>query len=166
MGLGHLADYFRIIHDLLAPDGWAMNHGITSTDPANGETGWGGGRFIDRYVFPQGELPHIGTVLTTMQQGGLEAVDVEGLRRHYARTTRLWSDAFEANADVLRTLVDEKRWRIWRVYLIGCAWAFDSDQVSLYQVLCRRAGGASAGQPWSRGWMYAGPWTKDGAAGA
>ena len=155
VGLKHLPAYFRIIHDLLAPDGWALNHGITSTDAANGETAFGAGRFIDRYVFPQGELPHIGTVLTTMQQGGLEAVDVEGLRRHYARTTRLWSEAFESRAEVLRTLVDDRRWRIWRVYLIGCAWAFENDQISLYQVLCRRAGGSASGQPWSRGWMYA-----------
>jgi cyclopropane-fatty-acyl-phospholipid synthase len=154
VGLRHLAGYFRRIHDLLAPDGWALNHGITSTDAHNGETSYGGGRFIDRYVFPQGELPHIGTVLTTLQEGGLEAVDVEGLRRHYARTLQLWSEAFEAKTDRLKTLVDEKHWRIWRVYLVGSQWAFEHDQVSLYQVLCRRAGQLAQGQPWSRGWMY------------
>jgi cyclopropane-fatty-acyl-phospholipid synthase len=154
VGLRHLAGYFRRIHDLLAPDGWALNHGITSTDAHNGETSYGGGRFIDRYVFPQGELPHIGTVLTTLQEGGLEAVDVEGLRRHYARTLQLWSEVFEAKTDRLKTLVDEKHWRIWRVYLVGSQWAFEHDQVSLYQVLCRRAGQLAQGQPWSRGWMY------------
>ncbi len=154
VGLKHLPEYFHKLRDLLADDGWVLNHGITSTDSNDGETGYGGGRFIDRYVFPQGELPHIGTVLTTLQQGGLEAVDVEGLRRHYARTTQLWSEAFEAKSEKLRTLVDEKRWRIWRVYLVGSQWAFEQDQVSLYQVLCRRAGGSARGQPWSRRWMY------------
>ena len=155
VGLKHLPEYFRKLHDLLADDGWVLNHGITSTDAHDGETHYGAGRFIDRYVFPQGELPHIGTVLTTMQQGGLEAVDVEGLRRHYARTTELWSQAFEAKGDKLKAMVGEKRWRIWRLYLVGSKWVFEHDQISLYQVLARRAGASAQGQPWSRGWMYA-----------
>jgi cyclopropane-fatty-acyl-phospholipid synthase len=156
VGIQHLPAYFARMRELLTDDGWALNHGITSTDAHDGETRHGGGRFIDRYVFPHGELPHIGTVLRTMQEGGLEALDVESLRRHYARTTGLWSQAFEAHADKLRGMIDEKRWRIWRVYLAGCQWAFDHDEISLYQVLCRKAGRLSHGQPWSRRWMYNG----------
>ena len=156
VGLQHLPAYFSRIHELLADDGWVLNHGITSTDANDGETSHGGGRFIDRYVFPHGELPHISTVLKTMQEGGLEALDVESLRRHYARTTELWSQAFEANGETLRGMVDEKRWRIWRVYLAGCQWAFENDEVSLYQVLCRKAGRQARGLPWSRRWMYSG----------
>ncbi len=154
VGLKHLTDYFRIIHDRLAPEGWCLNHGITSTDAHDGETRHGGGRFIERYVFPQGELPHIATVQRTMQEGGLEAVDAESLRRHYVQTLRHWSSAFEGQAAHLKTLVDEKTWRIWRVYLAGCAWAFDHDEISLFQVLCRRAGGLSQDLPWSRRWIY------------
>ena len=154
VGLKNLSAYFRIVHDLLVPGGWALNHGITSSDPQNGETRHGGGRFIDRYVFPNGELPHIGTVLTTMQEGGLEAVDAENLRRHYARTLRCWSDAFEAKSAHLKTLVDDKTWRIWRMYLVGSQWAFEHDDIALFQVLCHRAGQAAQGLPWSRGWMY------------
>ena len=154
VGLNHLTDYFSRVQRLLKPDGWALNHGITSTDPQDGETPLGGGRFIHRYVFPQGELPHIATVLRHLQLGGLEAVDVENLRRQYQRTTQLWSDAFEARAEHIRTLVDERRWRIWRVYLAGCAWAFEHDQVAIYQVLCRPSGQGTQGLPWSRQWMY------------
>lgn len=154
VGLDHLTGYFGHIRHLLKPDGWAMNHGITSTDAHDGETRHGGGNFIHRYVFPRGELPHIGTVLRTLQEGGLEAVDVENLRRHYQRTTQLWSDAFEARAAKVRARVDEKRWRIWRIYLAGCAWAFEHDEVALFQVLCRPAGRSAAEQPWSRRWMY------------
>lgn len=154
VGLQHLSDYFRLIHDRLAPGGWCLNHGITSTDAHDGETRHGGGRFIDRYVFPQGELPHIGTVLRTMQEGGLETVDVENLRRHYAQTLRCWSDTLEARAEHLKTLVDDKKWRIWRVYLAGSSRAFEHDEVSLFQVLCRRAGGSAQALPWSRRWMY------------
>ena len=154
VGLDHLAAYFGHIRSLLKPDGWAMNHGITSTDAHDGETRHGGGTFIDRYVFPQGELPHISTVLRTMQEGGLEAFDVESLRRHYMRTTQLWSEAFEARTAQIKPLVDEKKWRIWRVYLAGCAWAFEHDEVSIYQVICRAAGQRAQGLPWSRRFIY------------
>ena len=156
VGLKNLSAYFRIIHDLLAPGGWALNHGITSTDPDNGETRHGGGRFIDRYVFPQGELPHIGTVLTRLQEGRLEPFDVENLRRHYARTLRCWSDNYEARPERLKTLVGEKTWRIWRMYLAGSQWAFEHDDIALFQVLCRRAGQPARGLPWSRAWQYGG----------
>ena len=157
VGLNNLVPYFRRMHDLLKPGGWALNHGITSSDAFNRETSYGGGRFVDKYVFPDGELPHIGTVLTDMQMGGLESIDVESLRRHYARTLDLWSEAFEARSEGeggLRSMVDERTWRIWRVYLAGCAWAFEHDEISIYQVLCHRAGESAQGLPWSRGWMY------------
>lgn len=154
VGLNYLAEYFGRIRALLADDGWVLNHGITSTDAHDGETRHGGGRFIDRYVFPQGELPHISTVLKTMQLGGLEALDVENLRRHYARTTGLWSQAFEAQGESLRRMVDERRWRIWRVYLAGCQWAFEHDEIALYQVLCTKAGRPAHVLPWSRRWIY------------
>jgi cyclopropane-fatty-acyl-phospholipid synthase len=154
VGLDQLKAYFAHIRSLLKPGGWAMNHGITSTDAHDGETRHGGGTFIDRYVFPRGELPHIGTVLRTMQEGGLEAFDVESLRRHYMRTTQLWSEAFEARTAQIKPLVDERRWRIWRVYLAGCAWAFEHDEVSIYQVVCRAAGQPAHGLPWSRNFIY------------
>jgi cyclopropane-fatty-acyl-phospholipid synthase len=154
VGLKNLPAYFKIIHDLLTPEGWALNHGITSTSSWNLESSNGGGRFIDQYVFPGGELPHIGTVLTTMQEGGLEAIDVEGLRRHYARTLQCWSETFEAKTERIKQLVDEKRWRIWRVYLMGCQWVFEHDEVSIFQVLCHRAGQSAQGLPWSRRWIY------------
>lgn len=158
VGLHHLEAYFARIRELLADDGWALNHGITSSDAHDGETALGGGRFIDRYVFPQGELPHISTVLRTMQAGGLEAIDVESLRRHYARTLSLWSEAFEARAQELRKMVSERHWRIWRAYLAGSRWAFEHDEISLFQVLCRKAGRPARELPWSRRWMYgAGP---------
>ncbi len=155
VGLKNLDTYFRVIHERLAPDGWALNHNITSTDVDNGKTSLSGGRFIDSYVFPHGELPHISTVLDAMQRSGLEPVDAEGLRRHYARTLELWSDNYEARSEQLRELVDDRHWRIWRVYLVGCQWAFENDECSVFQVLCQRAGqSARRTLPWSRRWQY------------
>lgn len=155
VGLQHLVDYFTQVRILLADDGMAMNHGITSTDSASGETAYGGGEFIDKYVFPHGELPHISLVLQSMQASGLEALDAENLRRHYAKTCRMWVNNFEACAGQIRTLVDDRHFRIWRVYLAGCAYAFEQDWVAVYQVLCTKAGRAASALPLSRRYMYA-----------
>ncbi len=154
VGLKHLPEYFGIIDRLLAEDGVVMNHGITSTDPENGEAPYGGGEFIEKYVFPHGELAHIGAVLKAMQQGNLEAYDVENLRRHYARTLAIWTENFEAKADKVKELAGDKRFRIWHVYLAGCAYAFDQDWISLYQIVCGKAGRHPQALPWSRNYMY------------
>ncbi|MEX3999245.1 class I SAM-dependent methyltransferase [Paraburkholderia sp. EG285A] len=157
VGRKNLPGYFRKVHDLLADDGVAMNHGITSSDAESGETALGGGEFIDRYVFPDGELPHIGLALQAAQHGGLEAVDVESLRRHYAHTLDLWAENFEARAEEAKRLVDDEKFRIWRVYLAGCAYAFEHDDVSIFQIVCRKAGRSSTTLPWSRRYMYEKP---------
>jgi cyclopropane-fatty-acyl-phospholipid synthase len=154
VGRKNLPGYFAKIHDLLVDDGVAMNHGITSSDADSGETSLGGGEFIDRYVFPDGELPHISLALQCMQEGGLEAIDVESLRRHYAHTLDVWADRFEANAEEAKKLVDDEHFRIWRVYLAGCAYAFENDDVSIYQVICRKAGRSAKTLPWSRRYIY------------
>lgn len=154
VGAENLPMYFAKIRSLLADDGMAMNHGITTTDVNNGEAAYGAGEFIEQYVFPHGELVHIGSVLKAMQEGGLEALDVENLRRHYARTCSTWAANFEAWSDRIKPLVDDKRFRIWRVYLAGCAYAFEQDWVSLYQVVCTKAGRSATTLPWSRRYMY------------
>ena len=114
----------------------------------------GGGDFIDRYVFPQGELPHISLALSAAQDGGLEALDVESLRRHYARTLEHWAERFETNGDTIRAMVGEKKYRIWRVYLAGCAHAFDADEISIFQTVLQKAGQSAASIPWSRRFIY------------
>ena len=154
VGKDNLPGYFKRMRELLADDGFAMNHGITSPDPESGATPMDGSEFMDRYVFPQGELPHIGMVLNTLQRGGLEATDVELMRNHYNRTLHHWADNFEAQGDTIRAMVGEKKYRIWRVYLAGCAHAFDTDQMSIYQVVCHKAGLPSQSLPWSRRYIY------------
>ncbi len=156
VGLQQLAGYFSRINQLLAPDGVAMNHGITTTNADNGATPYGGGAFIDQYVFPHGELAHLSTVVRAMQEGGLEVRDVENLRRHYAKTCALWTDNFESNAEQVRRLTDEKHFRIWHLYLAGCAYAFAHGRISLYQIVCGKADGGVEQLPWSRRYMYLG----------
>ncbi|MGI4859988.1 MAG: class I SAM-dependent methyltransferase [Janthinobacterium lividum] len=154
VGRAHLPEYFSKVSQLLVDDGVVMNHGITSTDSGSGETSHGGGEFIDKYVFPDGELPHISLALQAMQQGGLEAFDVENLRRHYAQTLRMWSDNYEAQTSKVRELIDEEKYRIWRLYLAGCAYAFENDDVAIYQIVGRKAGRPAAALPWSRRYIY------------
>jgi cyclopropane-fatty-acyl-phospholipid synthase len=154
VGRKNLPAYFTKVRELLKEDGVAMNHGITSSDFKSGETALGGGEFIDKYVFPDGELPHISLALEALQQGGLEAFDVENLRRHYAHTLNHWARNFENAATQAREHVSEEKFRIWRVYLAGCAYAFENDDVAIYQIVCRRAGRRAETLPWSRRYMY------------
>ena len=154
VGVQHLPEYFAKIDSLLAPGGVVMNHGITTTDVDGRSTPYGGGEFIDQYVFPHGELAHLSAVVKAMQQGGLEVRDVENLRRHYARTCALWTENFESRFDAIGQLTDARRQRIWHVYLAGCAYAFAHDWISLYQIVGTKAGEEPAQIPWSRRYMY------------
>lgn len=157
VGLAHLGAYFAKISTLLRDGGLVLNHGITSTDPNSGATPLGAAEFIHKYVFPNGELPHISLALKGMQSAGLEALEVECLRRHYTRTLSLWVQNYETQSDAIRGLVDETTFRIWRMYLAGCVHAFSQNWVSLYQILACKAGESEQlnPTPWSRAYMYA-----------
>lgn len=157
VGLNHLPAYFAKINALLKPSGLVLNHGITSTDPDSGGSPLGAASFIEKYVFPNGELPHISLALKSMQTAGLEALDVECLRRHYARTLLHWSENYEDQGREIRNLVDDTTYRVWRIYLAGCAHAFNQNWVSLHQVLACKAGADEQlnPTPWSRAYMYA-----------
>jgi cyclopropane-fatty-acyl-phospholipid synthase len=155
VGLKNLPKYFAIIRRLLTEDGIALNHGITSADPDSRAVGLGAGEFIGRYVFPHGELPHLSLLLREMTAAGLEATDVETLRLHYARTLRHWSERLEANLDRARAHADEKRLRIWRTYLAGCAHGFENGWMTIHQVLAVKSHArAPYPLPLSREFMY------------
>ncbi len=154
VGLRHMVEYFSIIRKLLTDDGLAMNHGITSCDAGSGATPFGGGEFIEKYVFPNGELPHISLVLKNMQEAGLETLDIENLRMHYAKTLDIWAENFEKATDKIKQLTDEKRYRIWRVYLAGCSYAFKADRVAIFQVLCTKSGKKYPAHGWNRNYIY------------
>lgn len=155
VGLKNLRLYFEKVQRLLRDGGLALNHGITSVDPDSRAVGLGASEFIERYVFPYGELPHIGLVLKEMSAAGLEAADVESLRRHYAKTCAAWATRFEANGDRAREIAGEKRYRIWSVYLAGCAYAFAHNWINLYQVLaCKHGGPGMNPLPLTREFMY------------
>jgi cyclopropane-fatty-acyl-phospholipid synthase len=155
VGLKNLPRYFGKIHELLKDGGVVMNHGITSIDPDSRSVGLGAGEFIDKYVFPHGELPHVSMVLKEMGRAELEVVDVETLRLHYAKTLWHWSERLEANLDAAREHAGDRRLRIWRAYLAGCAHAFDHRWVSIHQVLAVKSDDPkSSPLPLTRAWIY------------
>ncbi|MGD9832595.1 MAG: class I SAM-dependent methyltransferase [Piscinibacter sp.] len=163
VGLAQLPAYFAKIRRLLKPGGLLLNHGITAGGTRNHQLGAGMGDFIERYIFPGGELLHASHVLEVMADQGLEALDVENLRPHYARTLWAWSDALEARLDEARRIAGERVTRAFRLYLAGSAMSFERGWISLHQMLAARpdgdpAAGALAGAqsayPFNRGYMY------------
>ena len=157
VGLKNLPVYFGAVRRLLKDSGLVMNHGITSIDPESRAVGLGGGEFIGKYVFPHGELPHVSLALKEMAAAGLEVMDVETLRLHYAKTLWHWSNRLEASLAEARKHTDERRLRIWRTYLAGCAHAFDQRWVSIQQVLATKSLDPRANPlPPTRDYMYSG----------
>lgn len=139
VGLKNLPVYFEKLRCLLRDDGLMLNHGITAANPDNRWVGLGAGEFIDRYVFPGGELPHLSLLLKEMALAGLEVADVESLRRHYARTCHEWASRLESQKDSAQRIAGEKRTRIWQVYLAGCAYGFAKGWMNIYQVLAHKS---------------------------
>ena len=155
VGLRKLPEYFGKVTRLLADDGLIMNHGITTMDPESRSVGMGAGKFIDRYIFPHGEVPHISLALRSMSEQGLEAIDIESLRFHYAKTLATWASRLEEAQAEARKLVGEMRYRTWLVYLAGCAHAFAQSWVSIHQILAAKADRKGM-QPvsWTRAHQY------------
>lgn len=169
VGRAQMQRYFDQLARLLRPGGLLLNHGITAGGLDNTELGAGIGDFIAHYIFPGGELMHVSRALAHMARAGLEMVDVENLRPHYARTLWSWSDALEAQLEAARALLHAERGaqqgeqvlRAYRLYLAGCALAFEQGWLALHQVLAARPGGgaqalagARSDYPFNRTYMY------------
>jgi len=135
VGLRNLPAYFGKISRLLRPGGLVMNHGITTNSLLDEELGNGIGEFVDQYVFPGGELPHLSTVVKEMSAQGLEVWDAECLRPHYAKTLWHWVDRLRAQQSAAERMVGEKRLRVWLIYMAGSAHAFARGWISIFQVL-------------------------------
>ncbi|KTT37584.1 C17 cyclopropane fatty acid synthase CfaB [Pseudomonas rhizoryzae] len=156
VGHANLPLYFRKLFAAVRPGGLVLNHGITALHADERAVGHGGGDFIDRYVFPNGELPHLSRAVAEMSEAGLEVVDVESLRLHYARTLDFWSAALEANLAEAARLVPAEALRIWRLYLPGCAYAFRNNWVNIHQILADKPHDDGRTElPWSRADLYA-----------
>ena len=163
VGRAMLPTYFAKVCDLLEPGGLLLNHGITAGGTRNAKLGAGIGEFIDRFIFPGGELLHISHVQRVMAEQGFEGLDTENLRPHYARTLWAWSDRLEAQLDAARAITDERTVRAYRLYLAGSAMAFERGWMALHQILASRPSGdltdgamrgAQSAYPFNREYIY------------
>jgi cyclopropane-fatty-acyl-phospholipid synthase len=155
VGIANLPIYFATIARLLAPGGMLLNHGIATNGANDRPVGPPGCDFIDRHVFPGGEIPHLSTVVRAMCRSNLEPVDIEDLRPHYALTLRHWVRRLEAEAETAILLGGMERYRLWRIYLAGMAQAFDRGWLGLAQVVAYKGRiDGMAERPWTREYMY------------
>jgi cyclopropane-fatty-acyl-phospholipid synthase len=159
VGQARLPQYFRALHRLLHPGGLLLNHAIadTSTDsPALSWTSRRGGGFIERYIFPDGELVPLGTVLAAAEHAGFEVRDVESLREHYADTCAAWLERLESRWSEAERLVGRRRARAYRLYLASSSAQFRLRRISVFQVLLAKLDeqGRAHGVPRWRGEWY------------
>jgi cyclopropane-fatty-acyl-phospholipid synthase len=149
LGRAALPSYFRFLASRLRPGGRLLNHCITQNrTPATFKTD----PFIDRYVFPDGQLHAVGHLITVMNDNGFEIRHEENLREHYALTLRDWGANLDAHWDEAVAEVGLGRARVWRLYMAACRLGFERDNIQLHQVLGEVVGekGASGFPP--RGW--------------
>ena len=132
VGESHLPEYFRHVYGLLRPGGVFLNHGIGRAGDRPTPTEL---TFTDVYVFPDGELSTVSTMLGYAEEAGFEVRDVENLREHYALTLRHWLRRLEARSEEAQRMVGETKYRIWRVYIAGSAHHFKTGRIDVYQTL-------------------------------
>lgn len=156
VGRRNLSEYFAKIFRLLKPGGLVMNHGITSQIPYTKGLGNGISEFVEDYVFPGGELVHVSEVMGAAARTGLECLDGENLRPHYARTLWNWVGRLESRADEAQHMIGERKYRIWRIYMAGAAHAFDQGWLELWQVLAGKpaAAGVQPAYSFNRDYIY------------
>ncbi len=151
VGLSQLGEYAAHLHTLLAPGGRLLNHAISRRPGPPGDPKGGKTSFIDRYVFPDGELHPLSTMIDMLESAGFEVRDVESLREHYAETLRAWVANLEQNWDQAVRLSTAGRARVWRLYMVGSALAFQSNRLGVSQVLAVKPGpGGASGIPRTR----------------
>jgi cyclopropane-fatty-acyl-phospholipid synthase len=134
VGMQRLEEYYTRVIDLLTPGGRLLNHAISRTDNARRRL-YDRPNFTSRYVFPDGQLHEVGTVITALQDGGLEVRHMENLREHYALTLHHWVGNLERNWEAAVAEVGVGRARVWRLYMAASAVLFESDEAHVDQVL-------------------------------
>jgi cyclopropane-fatty-acyl-phospholipid synthase len=149
VGAAMLPEYTGDLARLLAPGGRLLNHAISRRPGPR--TAFSKNSFIDRYVFPDGELEPMSMMVAAIEEAGLEVRDVESLREHYALTLRAWVANLERDWDEAVRLTSPGRARIWRLYMAGSALAFEANRIGVNQILAVKPGSrGQSGMPRTR----------------
>src|SRR5262245_5986897 len=153
-GRDQLGEVIRSHADLLKPGGLGLIHFIGHVGHFDTDF------FIRKYVFPGGWIPSLADTIVEMEKAGLEVLDVENLRRHYALTLDVWAERFDRNWERIRALdperFDERFRRIWRVYLYGCAEMFrlPRGRTHLFQIVFAKGNVSFTSYPMTRDFLY------------
>lgn len=153
VGIKNLATYFQTVQRLLARDGLFLNHGITSD-----VEGWPdnlGHTFVNRYVFPDGQLETVSNIQRQMELAQFEILDVESMRRHYALTLQHWISQLASQHDQALKYVSEATFRIWLAYMTASRLSFENGHLGIYQILVGHRAVDHARQPLTRAYMTA-----------
>ncbi len=149
IGVANYPAYFDFLRRKLVPGGRLLNHCITRPDNRPKETG----AFIDRYVFPDGELTGSGRIITDAQNAGLEVHHEENLRMHYAKTLAGWNANLKEHWDECVAEVGEGTARVWGLYMAGSRMGFERNEIQLHQVLMGRTEEGVSGFPLRPTWL-------------
>ncbi len=141
VGIDNLAGYIKKVNSFLPKHGLFLLQGITRPGKAtmkqfrqqNTER-----RLLNKYIFPGGELDHLGHMIQTMESNGFDVADVEGWRNHYMQTCKLWCQRLYARREEAIQFVGEEKYRVWLLYLAGCSLAFQTGGARLFQVLMEK----------------------------
>jgi len=151
IGKAQLPGYFAFLFGKLRPGGRLLNHCITRPDDAGPARVAGG--FINRYVFPDGELEGPGHLVSVMNSAGFEIRHEENLREHYARTLAAWCANLDAHWDEAVAEVGQGTARVWRLYMAGSRLGFDRNVIELHQILgVKLAADGTSGMPLRPDW--------------
>lgn len=157
VGIDNFPTYYRTVKRVMKPDGLFLHHAITRPAKRD-EKSFRRKRkefaLLTKYIFPGGELDHIGNTVTMLERHGFEVHDVENWREHYARTCRLWHDRILSRYDAAVAEVGEVKTRLWLAYLAACAIAFERNTVCLYQTVSSRRRRGPAPLPPTRADLY------------
>jgi cyclopropane-fatty-acyl-phospholipid synthase len=150
VGSRRYLEYASTLYELLKPGGRLLNHQIARR-PLRDEEAYRIDDFIDRYVFPDGELSPVGSTIARLEEAGFEVRDMEALREHYARTLRAWVANLEGSWERAVKATSAGRARVWRLYMAASAVSFERNRIGVNQVLAVRADGSGgSGMPRTR----------------
>ncbi|WP_306142477.1 class I SAM-dependent methyltransferase [Roseibium sp. MMSF_3412] len=157
VGLDNYDNYFQSVHRLLKPRGIYLHHAITrrgKKDLNKFRRKKPEYQALVRYIFPGGEVDHIGWTLTNLESHGFEVHDVEAWREHYARTTRLWAENLMAVREAAIADIGEQKYRLWLAYLCGVSLGFERGSIGIFQTVASRRTKGPSGLPPSREDLY------------
>jgi cyclopropane-fatty-acyl-phospholipid synthase len=157
IGIDNYPTYYKTIHRLLKRDGLFLHHANTRPSKRSDKAFRkkpSDMQMLTKYIFPGGELDHIGNTVTMLERHGFEVHDVEAWREHYQRTCKLWHDRLLGNYDAAVAEIGEVKTRLWLTYLAGCSIAFERNGAGLYQTLASKRRKGPSGLPPTRADLY------------